>query len=220
MIKVTSCVFSIVFFAFIYAIPANSAMITFDAVPSSGNPIITTLTTDGFTFTSGHFHTIDSPMIASFGGCVANGTIYISEEAGDLGLSITMANSLGNPFSLAGFDGAEQFVNSTTAAAGGYPNASTIVLNGVMFGGGTLTATFALDGIKDGPAGVNDFQNFLLPAWTNLASVTFSGLTAAGGPGGIALDNINTSPVPIPATLLIFGSGLLGLVRFGKKLKK
>jgi hypothetical protein len=222
MIKITSCVFSVVFFAFIYAIPANSSMVTFDAVPSSGNPIITILTTDGFTFTSGHFHTVDSPTIANFGGSVANGTIFIGEEAGSLGLPITMANSLGNPFSLVGFDGAEAFLNSTAAAAVGYSNASNIVLNGVLFGGGTLSATFALDGIKDGLGGVNDFQSFLLPAWTNLSSVTFSGLTDAGGHGGFALDNIdvNTSPVPIPATLLLFGSGLLGLTWFRKKLKK
>jgi hypothetical protein len=205
-----------------FVLPVNAVVITFNSVPSSGpgNPIITTLTTDGFKFTSGHFHAMydTSSWTVSFGGAVDNGTIYIAEEAADLGKPITMVNRLGKPFYLTGFDGAEMFLNSEAAATYRYPNASAIILSGVLFGGGTLGATFALDGIKDGPGGVNDFQSFLLPsAWTNLASVTFYGLTDAGGFGAISLDNIDVAPVPEPTTMLLLGSGLIGLAGYGRK---
>ena len=192
----------------------RATIVTFDGVPSVGNPILTSLTTQGFTFTSGHFHTIDSPTIASFGGDVANGTIYISEEAGQLGLPITMADAGGQPFTLIGFDGAEQFLNAAAAAAGGYPNANQINVLGTLSGGGTVNAMFALDGIADGAGGVADFQTFLFPAsFTNLASATFSGALVTGLPGGIALDNINTGVIPAPGAVLLGGIGA-GLVHW------
>jgi hypothetical protein len=189
------------------ASPGFASVITFDSVPSSGNPILTTLTTDGFTFTSGHFHTLDTRL-----GFVDEGTIYIAEEAGSLGLPITMARSSGGVFDLTGFDGAEVFVTPNTS----FPDADILRAVGSIFGGGTITATFTLDGIRDGLGGVRDFQTFVMPAgWTNLTSVTFDGLLNIEGPGGISLDNIvvdeTGAPIPEPGTLLLVGSGLIGL---------
>ncbi len=195
---------------------AQATTVTFDSVPSVGNPILTSLTTQGFTFTSGHFHTMDSPTIALFGGAVANGTIYIAEEAGSLGVPITMAEAGGQRFTLSSFDGAEMFLDPAAAAAGGFPNANQINVVGSLWGGGTVSAMFPLDGIADGAGGAADFQTFALPAsFTNLTSVVFSGAVVTGLPGGISLDNINTSTIPAPGAILLgaMGAGLVGWLR-------
>lgn len=180
----------------------QASVVTFDGVSSSGNPIVTTLTTEGFTFTSGHFHTIDSPGLA---GAADDGTIYIAEEAGDLGLPITMTAEGGQPFSLISFDGAELWIS----APSGYPNAYYINVLGNLSGGGTVNAQFTLDGILDGAGGAADFQTFVLPgSFTNLASVVFSGALLTGGPGAIALDNINTGgTIPAPGALFLGSIG-------------
>lgn len=197
----------------------QATMITFDGVPSSGNPTITSLMTDGFTFTSGHFHTMDTPTGTMFGGSVDNGTIYISEEAGSLGLPITMATTSGLPFDLFSFDGAEHYLDAAAAADGGFPNADFIFVKGNLYGGGTTAEYgFILDGIADGIGGAPDFQPFTLAGvFRNLDSVTFRGMRTNVTPGGIALDNINAEVVPAPGAVLL---GILGLSVAGVKLRK
>jgi hypothetical protein len=196
---------------------AQAAVITFNGVPSVANPTLTSLTTDGFTFTSGHFHTIDTPALGQFGGLVDNGSIYIAEEAGSVGLPITMVEAGGQPFGLVSFDGAELFLNAAAAAAGGFPNANQINVLGNLSGGGTVNAVLGLDGIADGAGGAPDFQTFILPAsFTNLASVTFSGSVVTGAPGAISLDNINTGVIPAPGALLLGGIGA-GLVTWFRR---
>lgn len=189
----------------IWATPSRAVVVTFNGVPSVGNPVVPSLATDGYTFASGHFHTIDSPTISSYGGNPTNGTISLSEEAGSLGLPITMTATSGAPFTLVGFDGAEGFINSTAAAAGGYPNAFAIRVVGNLSGGGTVSADFTLDALADGAGGIADFQTFAFPAtFTNLSSAVFSGVFATGGPGGgISLDNINVVPEPTAALALL-----------------
>lgn len=196
---------------------AYALTITFDSVPSSGNPIVTSVTTQGFTFASGHFHTVDSPT--GVGGADNGSPVYIAEEAGSLGLPITMTESGGTPFSLNTFDGAEGFIS----APSGFPNATAISVVGTLFGGGTVSALFALDGVIDGVGGAPDFQAFLLPGtFVNLTAVTFSGLIGTTGTGGLSLDNIavnQTAPVPEPSTivLLIPALAALGLIRRRKR---
>ena len=68
------------------------------------------------------------------------------------------------------------------------------------------------------------------PFQTTIYCFTVQGLTNAalsfnhvGGDNyGILLDNVSitSSPVPIPGSLLLFGSGLIGFLQFGRKLKK
>jgi hypothetical protein len=192
---------------FLSMAPARAQTITFDAVPSAGNPEITTLTTQGFLFTSGHFHVIGD----SFATLVGNGTVFIAEEAGALGLPITMARVGGAPFSLLSFEGAEDFV----APQINYPIADFIDVLGTRSGGGTVTASFAFDGLRDGVGGIPDFQNFALPdTFLNVSSVVFSGRRSNGGTGAIALDNIRVGSavparvIPEPSSALI-GAALL-----------
>jgi hypothetical protein len=185
------------------AVSASAATITFDAVPSVGNPILTSLVTDGFTFAGPHFHTVDD----QFFGLVSNGSpIYLASEAeNDLGRPITMTRIGGGTFSLNQFDGAETF---WTGNLWHYIN-----LSGVQSGGGLLSAQFTLDGLADGLGGVPDFQTFGLTGWDNLVSVTFDGALVTGGRGGFSLDNITVdASVPDPgSSLLLLAIGLAGL---------
>ena len=193
---------------------ASALTITFDAVPSSGNTQQSSVTTDGYTFTSGHFHTIDNPSLGVFGGLANNTTIYIAEEAGSLGLPITMVQALGGQFSLTSIDGAKAFNDNAAAASGGFPNADTLNILGNVNGGGTVSASFSL---------ANAFQTFLLPgSFANLDSVVFSGSLLTGGAGGIGLDNVvvdgSTSRTPDAASTLALLSGtMMGLRLLRKK---
>ena len=201
--------------AVLMAVPASADSITFDSVTSFGNPDISSLTTEGFTFTSEHFHTVDTPSLCAFGGCVPNmdgSTVYISEEAGSLGSPITMVATSGSPFLLNSFWGTKEFLDDAAALAGGFPNAATIHVTGVFDGGGGISTSFGLNGSSN-------FQFFALsPAWSNLASVTFSGtICLACSPGGMSLDNINVHPIPEPGSLLLLGSGLAGLAGFARR---
>ena len=182
---------------FVSAVAVSACMITFDGVNGVGNPILTTLTVteQGQTvvFTSGHFHAIGSPNICSFGGCPNNGTVYIWEEAGSLGLPINMARSDGGTFSLLGFQAAQPFNDCAAAAAGGFPCATTVRVVGNLATGGTVG--FAC------PIASSTFTQCTPPGtFTNLRSVTFSGSTATGGTGGIAIDNIMHLPGGGPTT--------------------
>src|SRR5262249_38498774 len=167
----------------VLAASVTACTITFDTVSSIDNPVRASLTTEGFMFTSIHFHTIDNPELCTFGGCVNNSTVYIMEEAGNLGSPITMTGATGAPFMLTSFAGAQPFLDDTAAASAGFPNATIVSVVGTLAGGGTVSASFALP--EEG------FQTFTLPStFANLVSTTFSGSTASGDPGGIALDNI------------------------------
>lgn len=127
---------------------------------------------------------------------------------------VTMVDVGGGTFVLLGFDFAE-FVQG-----GHISNATQISITGHIFGGGTISQLFTIDGFNDGPGGGTDFESAaLIAGWASslLTSLDFSGIKPADGNSwGFSLDNINVNSeisqrVPEPGTLAIFGLGLLGL---------
>jgi len=181
--------------------------IDFNAVPSSGNPSRTTLTTDGFTFTSAlFFHTIDSPGLCAFGGCVSNGTVYIAVDP-PLGSPITMTRSAGGTFSLVGFDGAKLFNDDAAAASAGFQN-------GVDLRAESPTRIFDVGLHAPG------FESFVVDprvGFDNVTSITFGGIPPNALFFSFALDNIvvdvvpEPTVVPEPASLLLFATTAAGL---------
>lgn len=202
--------------ALVTATSSPATTITFDSIASSGNPHPLSITTQGFTFASDYFNTIDTPGSVGFGGAVSDNTIYIAEVGGLLGKPITMSMSGGGTFSLNSLYGSKFFLNSATAATGGFPNAGSLNIVGYLSGGGTVTAAFSLS---------SSFQQFVLPASFNgLTAVVFSGVLASGLSGGaIAVDNISVNSTSVPdagSTFLLLAVVLAGVSLAKKKLRR
>jgi PEP-CTERM motif len=171
-------------------------------VPSSGDTNqAPSLTTDGFTFSSSHFHTIDSPGICTFGGCVSDGSIYLAVDGFTLGQPITMTKAGGGAFSLLGADFAQLFLDGASAAAGGFPNADIMTItgsNGATVNLSPLSLAFAT----------------FAAVFNNVTSVTFEGFGVTGGADfSFAMDNVVVSSgLPEPSTwaMMLVGFASLG----------
>lgn len=190
---------------------AQATVVTFDDIPNTANAIQTTASSSGYDFNGLHFHIVDSADAR----LVRNAsTSYLAAEAAQgLGQPVTMTKAGGGTFSLNGMDVAELWLS-------GDANNSffEVLISASVFGGGTLSKTVVLDGIRDGAGGVDDFQGVIFSGWDNLTSVTITGRNAAGGFGDYSIDNIqiDSSTVPEPATLALLGLGLAGIC-FGRR---
>lgn len=186
---------------------ASASVVTFDDItPPTGNSIHTFATSGGFDFNGAHFHIVDTPDAR----LVDNGTQFLAAEAASgLGKAVTMTQVGGGLFTLGGLDVAEVWRSGESLN-----DFFQVSLTGNQFGGGVLSALITLDGVADGPGGAADFQSVVLGGWTNLMSVTITGVNAAGGFGDYSIDNLVIGAVPEPQTyaLMLAGLGLIGLV--------
>jgi len=181
-----------------------ATIVTFDDLPSDG------LGSDpggirvsgGFVFTPGtHTHILgatgspDEPDA----GDASNGTQYLAVDDVFGPDPVTFAKVGGGPFALLALDIGEWSNGSLDVFA------HQITVLGTLVGGGTLSTTLAVDGIK--PA----FDTFTFDAWTNLSSVTLKGINGGGPQNSFGLDNVvvevDAAPVPEPATLSLLGLG-------------
>jgi len=119
--------------------------------------------------------------------------------------SMTMQKADGGLFSLYSVELGE-YSNSFMGAQ------QTITFTGHRLGTATpLIQEFTIDGMMDGPGGMDDFQVFAFSSdFRDMVSVQITGEM-------FALDNLNTSPVPVPAAVWLFASGLLALTGIARR---
>ena len=167
----------------------------------------------GFRFTSpdngytNHAHLVSTLFLFADQSWANNGTQYIGLDPS----IVVMTRVDGGAFSISRFDAAEGFLNFGSPV--GF--ASKLRIERSRIGGGTETATVEFDGLNDGTGPGVDFQTFALPStFSNLRSVTFRSLNAAGDPGPVvfSLDNLHAAAVPEPAEWLLMALGLGVLV--------
>jgi hypothetical protein len=165
---------------------AEAQVVTFDELALTDNPILGSVVCadgTGFRFFSDHFHVIGSAFPQDYS---SNDTTHIGYESGR-GFPITMERIGGGTFSLVSLDASEFYSVPVTDR----PDAQMLTIIGFQQGGGTVFHTVNIDGIRDGPGSVVDFEHFLLPStFVSLTSVVFTGLRGGNLSGGIALDNI------------------------------
>ena len=203
--------------------PAGAVPLTIDFENFTSTSIVTPVVSGGFTFSPASGNTA---VLTNDGACAplcaANGTATLVMGHSSLTLPssqapLTMSSTSATSFHLLGFDFAELI-------EGGAPeNASSLRVTGLVVGGGTISELVTIDGVNDGPGGVDDFQASSLSAiWSStlLTSVQFAGLRGSDSGFAFQLDNVrvDTSPgqVPEPGSLALMAFAMLGALGAGR----
>jgi hypothetical protein len=163
----------------------------------------------GFLFTSSRNH-LDTVNGSSPFADSGSTNLFIHDNGGfSAGNFLTMTKIGGGTFGLQNVMLAEGFEGF---------GAHHVLVTGDLSGGGTVAVDFVLDGIIDGPGGVNDFQTFdFSSGWANLTSVRFFGIDGAANEHAFSIDNITVGEavggnvVPEPSMPAIMAIALAGL---------
>jgi hypothetical protein len=207
VIGVTSC------FTFAGAVEAEMVTVSFDSQPVAWHTSV--FTDNGFDIDPTVMGANPNYALTATWANFApqgpdNGTIHLHSRDATTVFSIT--ESTGKVFSLLNFDGAESHE--------GLPGlwAQAIQVTGLINGGGTVTASFSLDGIQDGFGGSADFESFVLPStFSNLVEVQFRGIGPNTSTNWYHIDNLDfdtvtSTPEPVSMALLgLTGIGGIGL---------
>ncbi len=186
-------------------------LLTFDemapdatAIPILGSVVCSAST--GFRFDSDHFHIVGP----DYGDSASNGSTYLAYEAGS-GSPITMSREGSGTFALLSLDAGEFFLSNLSTSP-----AQWIELTGHQDGGGVVTHSIFVDGLRDGHDGIVDFEHFVLPpTFVNLRSVVFTGWRDGGAEGDISFDNLEyqlDSPETIPPCTFIDTHPIVSIV--------
>jgi hypothetical protein len=187
---------------------ASAGIVTFESTATSNAIETTANDVEGLTFNSSHYHFTDT-QVSSFGGLVTPFK-YMSLDAPELGSPVIVTLTGGGIFSVLSLDASQLWGDSAAAAAGNYNNADYLHLVGYISGGGVVTADLGLLAFG--------FNNYALSGFTNLDSMVISGFVVGGTSNASwAVDNMEFSAIPEPGTMMLLGSGLVGLVGYGRR---
>ncbi len=134
---------------------SGGTTVTF-ADQTSGGFYSSFIVSNGYRFTSGHFHTYSGPAYPDEG----YGTLLYKDST-----PIVMTKEGGGSFTLSSF-----MLGELTRT---YTNTTSVTITGTKSDGSTVSTTIALDLFANGPGGANDFQVVTPAGFTDLVSVTF-----------------------------------------------
>jgi hypothetical protein len=205
----------------VFAPPASAAVITFESLPTNPNggvPVGSPIVDQGFqlsTLGMSNFAGFQEGWQNNRGASNGTTSLRVASNINSAGFRLAATDS--SAFDIQSMDLGELFRPGDFAFAG---NARTVTFTGMFAAGGTISTTFNLDLLADGPGGISDFQHLAFTsAWSGLSflDVAVSNPTTIYGVH-LLVDNITVNEsrasVPEPTTAALMGLGLLGtLVR-------